>query len=82
MTQGRKDGVVDVGCWVSLAGFEPGEEETVEIVDDMSARPAELKVARSSPLAQALIGRQVGDEVVYQTPGGEVNLTVVEIGPA
>ncbi|QDT51623.1 GreA/GreB family elongation factor [Symmachiella dynata] len=77
----NSDSVVDVGNWVNLTGFEPGaEEEKIYIVDDAAAQPAELKVGKSSPLAQALLGKQVGDEFSFQTPAGNVQLTVTATG--
>ncbi len=80
MTQNNSENVVDVGCWVNVAGFEPDEEETIYIVDDISARPTEMKVGKSSPLAQALLGKQPGDEFPFRTPAGEYQLTVVSTG--
>ncbi len=81
MTQEKGEDVIDVGCWVNVTGFEPDEEEeTIYIVEDVAAKPTEMKVGKSSPLAKALLGRQAGDEFQFQTPGGEFQLTVVSTG--
>lgn len=82
MTQRQSSKTVNVGCWVRIAGFEPEEEETYHIVDDPAAEPLESKIGESNPLAQALIGKQVGDKVPFHTPAGNVNLTIVELGRA
>lgn len=83
VSEKNSQGAVDVGCWVNITGFEPDEEEeTIYVVEDAAARPAELKVGKSSPLGQALLGKQVGDEFSFPTPDGEVQLTVVGTGQA
>lgn len=73
---------VSIGSWVKITGFEPDEEETYHVVDDSAARPAEFRIGESAPLARALLGKQVGDKVPYQTPAGEVELTIVDVGEA
>jgi transcription elongation GreA/GreB family factor len=65
------------GATVTVRG-EAGER-TYQIVgvDEASAR--EGRIAFSSPLARALLGRHAGDEVVAGNPRGEEELVVVAI---
>lgn len=71
---------VRVNSWVKIAGFEPDEEETYEIVDDATARPMDMRIGESSPLAQALLGKEVGETVNFHSPAGRVQLTIVDLG--
>ena len=65
---------------VKITGFEPDEEETYQIVDDSAAQPGDSRIGKCNPLAQALLGKQVGDEVPFHTPLGDVKLTIVDLG--
>jgi transcription elongation factor GreA len=38
------------------------------------------KISISSPIAKALLGKKVGDQVEVQVPSGKVNLEILEIG--
>jgi transcription elongation factor GreA len=67
---------------VKLTGFVAGEEEVFRIVPDDEVDYGENKIPPSSPLARALAGARVGDRVPFHPPGGEVELTILEIGDA
>lgn len=67
------------GATVTVHDDNTDEESTLTIVGEAEA---DLKVGRisvTSPLARALIGKRVDDEVKVQTPGGVRNYTVLEI---
>jgi transcription elongation factor GreA len=52
---------------------------TYTIVGSTEASPGEGRISSSSPVGSALIGRQVGDQVVVRTPRGEARYRVVAI---
>ncbi|KJD53393.1 transcription elongation factor GreA, partial [Bacillus amyloliquefaciens] len=56
-----------------------GEEESYTIVGSAEADPFEGKISNDSPIAKSLLGKQVGDEVTVQTPGGEMLVKIVKI---
>lgn len=58
------------GATVELADSDSGEEKTYQIVGDLEADIKQGRVAISSPLARALIGKHEGDEVSIDAPGG------------
>jgi hypothetical protein len=60
-------------------GDEYGEE-TYQIVPPNTADPQNGMVSWASPLVQALAGKQVGDQVVVQAPGGEWVCRLLRIG--
>ncbi|WP_102345473.1 transcription elongation factor GreA [Bacillus sp. Marseille-P3661] len=59
-------------------GSEEDEEEYT-IVGSAEADPFEGKISNDSPMAKSLIGRYVGDEVIVQTPGGEMKVRIKEV---
>lgn len=50
---------------------EDGKEVRYWIVGSDEAEPAKGKISIMSPLARTLIGKEVGDTVVAQVPGGK-----------
>jgi transcription elongation factor GreA len=68
------------GMWVKLTGFVPGQEEVFHLVSEAEANVLNRQIPPSSPLARALEGARVGDTVSLGTPGGKVDLTVLEAG--
>ena len=73
------DGKVVFGATVTVCGVESGEETTYQIVGDLEADAGQNKIAVSSPIARALIGRREGDEVTVQAPGGDRDYEIVEV---
>lgn len=67
------------GATVDLFNTETKDEVTYQIVGDDEADLKEGKISVSSPLARAIIGKSVGDEVVAKTPGGEVIYEIIEV---
>ena len=71
--------MVSLGKSVTFIELPDGEEETYTIVGSAEADPFEGKISNDSPIAKSLLGKKVGDEVVVQTPGGEMNVKIVSI---
>lgn len=67
------------GVYVKLVDVEGDKEFSYQIVGEVESDIAQGKISITSPIAKALIGREVGDSVVVQTPGGRRELEVVEI---
>jgi len=67
------------GAKVTIADEESSDETTYQIVGDLEADIKENRIAISSPIARALIGRNEGDEVVVHAPGGERHYEIVGI---
>ncbi len=70
---------VTLGKTVTFAELPKGEEETYTIVGSAEADPFEGKISNDSPIARSLIGKQVGDKVTVQTPGGDMFVKIVSI---
>ena len=72
-------GKVVFGATVTVADVDSGDETTYQIVGDLEADIKHNRIAVSSPIARALIGKEEGDEVVVQAPGGARDLEIVEV---
>lgn len=59
---------------------EAGSTARYEITGEDEADATIGRIAPQSPLARALIGAEVGDEVVWQKPTGSQPLTILAIG--
>ncbi len=58
------------GATVELEAEDSGETVTYQIVGDAEADIEQGRISVSSPIARALIGKEVDDEVQVQAPGG------------
>lgn len=70
---------VSVGLKVKLYDEEFDEEIIYHIVGSTEADVEENKISDESQLGQNLMGKKVGDEVIYEAPCGEVKFKVLEI---
>ncbi len=59
------------GVTVTLVDVESDEETTYKIVGEDEADLKAGKISVMSPIARALIGKNVGDAVKVETPGGD-----------
>ena len=55
------------------------KEHIFHIVGDWEADPKEKKISHTSPLGQALVGKNVGDRVEVSAPAGKVEYTILEV---
>jgi len=68
---------VDLGCQVTI---KIGDKQVVySIVGELEANPAQKKISLSSPLGQALKGRKVGEEIIFDAPAGKVTYKILKI---
>ncbi|WP_417348150.1 transcription elongation factor GreB [Ferrimonas sp.] len=74
----RQEGKVYFGAWVVLEA-EEGGLSTYRLVGPDEFNVSEGKVSIDSPLARALLGKEVDDEVIVRTPEGEQVYYINEI---
>jgi transcription elongation factor GreA len=67
------------GKTVLLYNIETEEEIKYQLLGPYESEPEKGKISVNSPLGQALIGREVGDEVRVKTPGGIQEFEILEI---
>lgn len=69
---------VAFGLAITVAD-DHGQQTTYQITGEDEADARLHRIAPQSPLARALIGAQVGDEVIWRKPSGPVSLEIVQI---
>ncbi|OPY70957.1 MAG: Transcription elongation factor GreA [Syntrophorhabdaceae bacterium PtaU1.Bin034] len=74
------NGVVDFGGKVFLKNLDTDEEVVYMIVGPYESDIEHGRIAMSSPLGRALLGKSVGDEVTFSAPGGERTYEIMKIG--
>ena len=70
VTRLNPTGKVVFGCTVELVDVESGDEVTYQIVGDVEADISAGRIAVSSPIARALIGKEEGEDITVEAPGG------------
>jgi len=74
-------GVVNFGSIVTIKDLSDGMEERYELVgpgeEDYTTEP--MKILTSSPIAQGLVGRKVGDTSEVEIPSGSLNMEIIAI---
>ena len=70
---------VKFGAFVELEDVDNGKVVTYRLVGPDESDLKQGKISITSPVARALVGREVGDEVQVQTPGGVRNYEVSDV---
>ena len=69
-------GKVIFGVTVGLINVETDEEITYQIVGEDEADIKKNKISVTSPIARALIGKEVGEVAVVKAPSGDVEYEI------
>lgn len=70
-----------MGSRVRVKDLEWGDELVFTLVGAFEADPVNDLISVASPLGEALLGRQEGDTVEVETPGGTTKYQVVSVEP-
>ena len=70
---------VSFGSTVVMTDMDTDEEVTYTIVGGAESNPDAGLISFNSPLAKQLLGREEGDEVVVQLPGGKKEFEIDEV---
>lgn len=79
VTKIHNDGRIIFGATVTLYNIEDESEVTYQIVGEDEADIKHQKISITSPVARAMIGKAVGDEVTVKTPQSQVIYEVVKV---
>ncbi|PHM28421.1 transcription elongation factor GreB [Xenorhabdus budapestensis] len=74
----RQEGKVFFGAWVKVEN-ENAEEYIFRLVGPDEFDPAKKWISIDSPVARALLGKQVDDEITVMTPNGKAVYWILEI---
>ena len=67
------------GATVTVHNMDVDEELTYTVVGEDESDLKQNRISVTSPIARALIGRSIGDEVAVQAPNGEVMYEILNV---
>ncbi|ORE86155.1 transcription elongation factor GreA [Oceanococcus atlanticus] len=79
VTKLPQNGKIVFGVTVDLVDVDTEEELSYRIVGEDEADVKAGLIAFSTPIARALLGKEEGEEVAVQVPGGTRRLEVLEV---
>ncbi|MEK5185695.1 transcription elongation factor GreA [Solibacillus sp. FSL R5-0691] len=83
ITEDETSNTISLGKTVTfdelINGKRANFEESYTIVGSAEADPMEGKISNDSPIAKALMGKHVDDVVKLTTPGGEMEVIILEV---
>jgi len=71
--------IVQIGSTVTIQEIPDGELETYTIVGSAEANPLEGRISNDSPIAQQVLGKQVGKQVIVKIPNGKITFQIMSI---
>ncbi len=70
---------IQFGATVNLEDLNNGKKFTYKIVSEFEADIDQGLISDSSPVARALIGKEIGDEVEIKVPSGIANYEIIDV---
>lgn len=79
VTKAEANGKVIFGATVEIEDIDSGKVVTYQIVGEDEANIKEGRISVGSPIARALIGKEVEDVVIVKAPGGNIEYEIIAI---
>lgn len=79
VTKADANGKVIFGATVKIEDLDSGKEVTYQIVGEDEANIKEGRISVGSPIARALIGKEVEDVVTVKAPGGNIEYEIIAV---
>ncbi|WKJ91388.1 transcription elongation factor GreA [Methylomonas montana] len=79
VTKTEANGKVVFGATVEIEDIESGKVVTYQIVGEDEANIKEGRISVGSPIARALIGKEVEDVVTVKAPGGNIEYEIISV---
>lgn len=79
VTKVDANGKVVFGATVEIEDLDAGKIVTYQIVGEDEANIKEGRISIGSPIARALIGKEVEDVVTVKTPNGDVEYEILSV---
>lgn len=70
---------VGIGKTVEFFNITDNDTESYKIVSSLEADPFKNRISVDSPIAKALDGKKVNDEVAIETPGGTMKVRITKV---
>ena len=72
-------GLIHVGSVITLKDLDDDEEDDYVILGENESSSDENYISAESPAGKMLMGKQAGDTVVVDAPGGQISYQIVKI---
>ena len=79
VTEIPETGRVVFGSTVTVYDIDNDKNVTYKIVGNLESYPDEGEISIDTPIAKAMVGKFVGDEIIIQTPSGNLNYEILEV---
>lgn len=70
---------VRFGATVTYEELETGEQSSWKIVGEEETNVENREISIKSPIAQSLLGKEEGDEVVLRVPKGNIEVEIISV---
>jgi len=70
---------ITFGATVKLVDEDTEEEKTYQIVGEVEADVKAGRISIGSPIARALVGKKIGDQVEVTAPGGAKSYEILDV---
>ena len=77
--QGGETDKVSIGTKVKIKYVDDDEIEEYSIVGSKEADPFQNKISNESPIARAIMGHSINDQVWVESPNGKYQVEIMEI---
>jgi transcription elongation factor GreA len=75
----KDDGQVIFGCMVNVLDLDTEESFEFQIVGEYEANVSKGKLSIASPIARALLRKEIGETVLVETPKGQIEYEITNI---
>lgn len=75
----NQEGKVNFGAWIEIKNEKKGLQNRLRIVGYEELKANKSYISMDSPMAKALLGKSVGDEVIVETKLGDFVWKILEI---
>tara|TARA_B100001063_G_scaffold43003_1_gene36800 strand:- start:1661 stop:2137 length:477 start_codon:yes stop_codon:yes gene_type:complete len=79
VTEIPETGRVVFGSTVTVYDIDNDKNVTYKIVGNLESNPDEGEISIDTPIARAMVGKFVDDEIIIQTPSGNLNYEILEV---
>ena len=79
VTEIPETGRVVFGSTVTVYDIDNDKNVTYKIVGNLESDPDEGEISIDTPIARGMVGKFVDDEIIIQTPAGNLNYEILEV---
>ena len=79
VTEIPETGRVVFGSTITVYDIDNDKNVTYKIVGNLESDPDKGEISIDTPIARAMVGKFVDDEIIIQTPAGNLNYEILEV---